>query len=259
MPRPVAPRAPIGRGCRERCPSYSPFFAALAACAGASSPPATRRRPTRTRDGRGRPGACAPRRPRRSPRRGARHHRRSANVPWASDRVTADERGLADKSPFRHRRPMIEVTGRRRRDAQREAVAGGGSRRRAARGQRERRLQVKTEARDSNTQKLAISFAPACPTARPSRGSQRTPQSTCGPPAAGGPSDVLGLAGPDITLGTDAMRAQWGVPGAGDRDRRRRHDELGARLRPRNVGPPGSRVANEQRSSPVDPARRAAR
>ena len=69
---------------------------------------------------------------------------------------------------------------------------------------------IKTEARDGTTQPMPVSFATSVADCARSRGSPRTPPSTCGRQEAGTAKRVgEGLAGPDMTLGTEAMRRQW--------------------------------------------------
>lgn len=76
-------------------------------------------------------------------------------------------------------------------------------------------VEVKTEARDSTTQKLPISFAPSLPDCAVVAWIAKDAAIDIWPAGGGRAKRIVrGLAGPDVTLGTDAIRAQWAGCGA---------------------------------------------
>jgi hypothetical protein len=139
-----------------------------------------------------------------------------STVSVGSDRVPADEPGLADKvAVFVRGRPTIEghtVDVVAMRNAKPSHVAAVLS---ALRSVGASALQVKTEARDSTTQRLAISFAPSLPDCTVVAWIAKDAAIDVWPAGGGRAKRIVrGLAGPDVTLGTDAIRAQWGGCGA---------------------------------------------
>jgi hypothetical protein len=139
-----------------------------------------------------------------------------STVSVGSDRVAADEPGLADKvAVFVRGRPTIEghvvdvVAMRNAKPSQVAAVLA------AVHSANASGVQVKTEARDSTTQKLAISFAPSLPDCTVVAWIAKDAAIDVWPAGGGRAKRIVrGLAGPDVTLGTDAIRAQWGGCGA---------------------------------------------
>jgi hypothetical protein len=74
---------------------------------------------------------------------------------------------------------------------------------------------VKTAARDDTTQSLPISFAPTVPDCTAVMWIAKDGLIDVWPAGGGTPKRVArGLAGPDVTLGTDAVRAVWAGCGA---------------------------------------------
>ena len=139
-----------------------------------------------------------------------------ANVSVGGDRVATGEPGLADKvGVFVRGRPMIDghtvdvVAMRNARPSDVAAILS------ALRSANASGVDVKTEARDSTTQKLPISFAPSLPDCAVVAWIAKDAAIDIWPAGGGRAKRIVrGLAGPDITLGTDAIRAQWAGCGA---------------------------------------------
>jgi hypothetical protein len=131
-------------------------------------------------------------------------------VAIGNDQVPAGHPGLADKvDVFLHGRPLLEgqsVAVVAMRNAKPSSVAAV-----AAALERERATSavVKTEARDGSTQKLTLSFARTLHDCAAVAWIARDAAIEVWPAGGGTPKRIgRGLAGPDITLGTDAMRTQ---------------------------------------------------
>ncbi len=139
-----------------------------------------------------------------------------ATVSVGGDRVATGEPGLADKvGVFVRGRPMIEghtVDVVAMRNAKPSQVAAVLSALRAANASG---AEVKTEARDSTTQKLPITFAPTLPDCAVVAWIAKDAAIDIWPAGGGRAKRIIrGLAGPDVTLGTDAIRTQWAGCGA---------------------------------------------
>ena len=133
-----------------------------------------------------------------------------SNVDVGLDRVATGEPALADSvGALLNGKPAIEgravdvVAMRNARPSQVGAVVA------ALRASKATSVVVKTEARDQTTQKLPLSFAPALPDCAVVAWIAKDSVIDVWR-AGGGPARRVarGLAGPDMTLGTDAVRAQ---------------------------------------------------
>jgi hypothetical protein len=132
----------------------------------------------------------------------------SSHVAIGSNQVVAGELGLADKvGVFLSGRPGIEgqtVSVVAMRNAKPSSVAAVVS---ALERARATGASVKTEARDSTTQALTLSFARSIPDCATVAWIAHDAAIDVWPAGGGTPKRVLhGLAGPDITLGTDTAR-----------------------------------------------------
>jgi hypothetical protein len=132
----------------------------------------------------------------------------ASHVAIGSDQVPTGQPGLADKvGVFLHGRPLVEgqsvavVAMRNAKPSSVAAVATALERERAA------SASVRTEARDGSTQKLTLSFAKTLRDCAAVAWIAKDAAIEVWPAGGGTPKRILhGLAGPDITLGTDAMR-----------------------------------------------------
>lgn len=130
-------------------------------------------------------------------------------VSIGNDRVATGEPGLSDRiSVFLTGRPMIEgrtvdfVAMRNAKPSQVAAVVAALRRAKAA------GAAVKTEARDTSTQRLPLSFAAPVQPCTTVAWIARDAAIDVWPISGGRAKKVFkGLAGPDMTLGTDAVRA----------------------------------------------------
>jgi hypothetical protein len=132
-------------------------------------------------------------------------------VSVGNDRVATGEPGLAEKiGVFVRGRPMIEgstVDLVAMRDAKPSQVMAAVT---ALRDANAIGVNVKTEARDSTTQKLALSFASSVPDCTVVAWIAKDAAIDTWPAGGGRAKRIVrGLAGPDVTLGTDAVREQW--------------------------------------------------
>jgi hypothetical protein len=134
----------------------------------------------------------------------------NANVAVGSDRVPTGEQGLADKvAVFVTGRPAIAgqvvdiVAMRNARPSQTAAVVSA-LRRASARG-----VNVKTEGRDGTTQTLSLSFATSVPDCATVAWIAKDAAIDVWPVGGGTAKRVVkGMAGPDMTLGTEAVHKQ---------------------------------------------------
>jgi hypothetical protein len=132
----------------------------------------------------------------------------SSHVAIGSNQVAAGELGLTDKvGVFLSGRPLIEgqtvsvVAMRNAKSSSVAAVVAALERARAT------GASVKTEARDSTTQALSLSFTKSIPDCATVAWIGHDAAIDVWPAGGGTPKRVLhGLAGPDITLGTDTAR-----------------------------------------------------
>ncbi len=139
-----------------------------------------------------------------------------SNVSVGGDRVGTGEAALADKiAVFLRGRPMIEahavdvVAMRNAKPSQVAAVLA------ALRSANASGAEVKTEARDSTTQTLPLSFATSVPDCTVVAWIAKDAAIDIWPAGGGRAKRIVrGLAGPDVTLGTDAIRTQWAGCGA---------------------------------------------
>ena len=134
----------------------------------------------------------------------------SSNVSVGSDRVSASEQGLTDKvSVFVSGRPAIagaSIDIVAMRNAKPSGVAAVvAALRRAKAGS----VSVKTEARDGTTQKLALSFPAGVPDCATVAWIAKDAAVDVWPAGGGTAKRIAkGMAGPDMTLGTEAVRRQ---------------------------------------------------
>jgi hypothetical protein len=134
-----------------------------------------------------------------------------SSVAIGNDRVAAGELGLADKiTVFVTGRPMIEgqtvsvVAMRNAKPSQVTATLTALRRAKAA------GAVVKSDARDGTTQKLPIAFTSSVPDCSTGAWIAKDASIEVWPAGGGAAHRVLkGLAGPDMTLGLDAMRKEW--------------------------------------------------
>lgn len=139
-----------------------------------------------------------------------------STVSIGGDKVATGEPALADKvGVFVRGRPMIEghtvdvVAMRNAKPSQVAAVLA------ALRAANATGVEVKTEARDNTTQKLPISFVPTLPDCAVVVWIAKDAAIDVWSAGGGRAKRIIrGLAGPDVTLGTDAVRAQWAGCGA---------------------------------------------
>jgi hypothetical protein len=132
----------------------------------------------------------------------------ASHVAVGNDQVPTGQPGLADRvGVFLHGRPLVEgqsvavVAMRNAKPSSVAAVATALERERAA------SAVVKTEARDGTTQKLTLSFAKTLRDCAAVAWIGKDAAIETWPAGGGTPKRIgRGLAGPDITLGTDAMR-----------------------------------------------------
>jgi hypothetical protein len=132
----------------------------------------------------------------------------ATHVAIGNDQIPAGQPGLADKiGVFLHGRPLVEgqavavVAMRNAKPSSVAAVATALERERAA------SAAVKTEARDGTTQKLTLSFPRTIRDCAGVAWIGKDAAIEVWPAGGGTPKRIgRGLAGPDITLGTDAMR-----------------------------------------------------
>jgi hypothetical protein len=134
-----------------------------------------------------------------------------SSIAIGSDRVSTVEPGLADKvAVFLVGRPMIEgrtvdvVAMRNVKPSYVTAVIA------ALRKGKASAAAVKSEARDGSTQRLPLSFTTSLPDCATVAWIAKDAAIDVWP-AGGGTAKriVKGLAGPDMTLGTEAVRKQW--------------------------------------------------
>jgi hypothetical protein len=139
-------------------------------------------------------------------------------VSVGTDRVASGEPGLADKvAVFLSGRPMIAastvafVAMRSAKPSQVAAVVS------ALRKAKASGAVVKSEARDGTTQKVPLSFATSVADCATVAWIAKDAAIDVWP-ARGGTAKriVKGLAGPDMTLGSEAMRTQWSGCGASE-------------------------------------------
>jgi hypothetical protein len=134
----------------------------------------------------------------------------ATHVAIGNNQVAAGELGLTDKvAVFLNGRPLIEgqtvslVAMRNAKPSSVAAVVAALERARAT------GATVKTEARDSTTQSLALSLTKSIPDCATVAFIGRDAAIEVWPAGGGTPKRIVhGLAGPDITLGTDAARTQ---------------------------------------------------
>jgi hypothetical protein len=139
-------------------------------------------------------------------------------VSVGSDRLASGEPGLADKLVvFLSGRPMIAgatvsfVAMRNAKPSHVFAVAL------ALRKAKATGAVVKSEARDGTTQKVPLSFAASVADCTTTAWIAKDAAIDVWPAGGGTAKRILkGLAGPDITLGTEAMRKQWSACGASE-------------------------------------------
>lgn len=135
----------------------------------------------------------------------------AANVAVGSDRVATGEPGLADKvGVFLGGRPMIAgnvvsfVAMRNAKPSHVFAVVT------ALRKAKATGAVVKSEARDGTTQKMPLSFTTSVGDCTTVAWIAKDAAIDVWPAGGGTAKRVIkGLAGPDMTLGTEAMRKQW--------------------------------------------------
>jgi hypothetical protein len=134
-----------------------------------------------------------------------------AGVAVGNDRVPAGELGLVDKiAVFVSGRPMIEgqtvnvVAMRNAKPAEVTATLAALRRAKAA------GAVVKSDARDGTTQKLPVAFTSSVPDCATVAWIAKDASIEVWPAGGGAAHRVIkGLAGPDMTLGLEAMRKQW--------------------------------------------------
>jgi hypothetical protein len=134
-----------------------------------------------------------------------------ANVSVGNDHVATGEPGLADKvGVFVNGRPMITgntVSFVAMRNAKPSAVAAVVA---ALRKAKATGAVVKSEARDGTTQKVPLSFTTSVADCATVAWIAKDAAIDVWPAGGGTAKRVIkGLAGPDMTLGTEAMRKQW--------------------------------------------------
>jgi hypothetical protein len=135
----------------------------------------------------------------------------ASTVSFGSDRVPAGEPGLADKvAVFARGAPMIAgntvsvVAMRNAKPSQVAAVIA------ALRKAKATGAIVKSEARDGTTQKVPLSFTSSVGDCTTVAWIAKDAAIDVWPAGGGTAKRVIkGLAGPDMTLGTEAMRKQW--------------------------------------------------
>jgi hypothetical protein len=133
----------------------------------------------------------------------------ATHVAVGNDQIPAGQPGLADKiGVFLHGRPLVEgqaVAVVAMRNAKPSSVAAVTT---ALERERATSAVVSTEARDGTTQKLKLSFARTLRDCAAVAWIGHDASIETWPAGGGTPKRIgHGLAGPDITLGTDAMRA----------------------------------------------------
>jgi hypothetical protein len=141
-----------------------------------------------------------------------------ASVAVGSDRVASGELGLADKvAVFLKGRPMIEgntvnvVAMRNAKPSQVAAVIAALHKAKAS------GATVKTDARDGTTQPMPVSFTASVADCATAAWIGKDAAIEVWPAGGGTAKRVTkGLAGPDMTLGTEAMRKQWSTCGASE-------------------------------------------
>jgi hypothetical protein len=139
-----------------------------------------------------------------------------ANVSIGTDRVPVGEQGLADKiAVFLTGRPAIAgqvvdiVAMRNAKPSQVAAVVS------ALRHANATRVNVKTEARDGTTQKLELSFVASVPDCATVAWIAKDVAIDVWPAGGGTAKRIIkGMAGPDMTLGTEAVHKQASGCGA---------------------------------------------
>jgi hypothetical protein len=139
-----------------------------------------------------------------------------STVSVGGDHVPTGETALADKiAVFLKGRPMIEahaVDVVAMRDAKPSQVAAVLA---ALRSANATGVRMKTEARDSTTQTLPLSFATSVPDCTVVAWIAKDAAIDVWPAGGGRAKRIVrGLAGPDVTLGTEAIRTQWAGCGA---------------------------------------------
>jgi hypothetical protein len=135
----------------------------------------------------------------------------ASNVSVGTDRVATGELGLADKlAVFLTGRSMIEgatvsfVAMRSAKPSHVGAVVA------ALRKAKASGAVVKSDARDGSTQSVPLSFKTALTDCTTVAWIAKDGSIDVWPAGGGRPKGVIkGLAGPDMTLGTEAMRKQW--------------------------------------------------
>lgn len=135
----------------------------------------------------------------------------AANVAVGNDRVATGEPALADKiAVFASGRPMIAgntVSFVAMRNAKPSHVAAVVA---ALRKSKATGAVVKSEARDGTTQKVPISFTTSVGDCTTVAWIAKDAAIDVWPAGGGTAKRIIkGLAGPDMTLGTEAMRKQW--------------------------------------------------
>jgi hypothetical protein len=142
----------------------------------------------------------------------------ATNVSVGTNRLATGELGLADKlAVFLTGRPMIEgnavsfVAMRNARPSQVFAVVTALRKAKAA------SAVVGTEARDGSTQRVSLTFAKSVSDCTTVAWIAKDAAIDVWPAGGGTAKRVIkGLAGPDMTLGTEAMRKQWAGCGASE-------------------------------------------
>jgi hypothetical protein len=135
-----------------------------------------------------------------------------STISIGADKVATGEPALGDRiSALLAGKPAIEghvvdmVAMRNAKPSQVAAVVA------ALRGARASSVNVKTEARDQTTQKLPVSFPSSLADCAVVAWIAKDAVIAVWPAGGGATKRVArGLAGPDMTLGIDAVRAQWG-------------------------------------------------
>jgi hypothetical protein len=142
----------------------------------------------------------------------------ATNVSIGTNRMGAGEPGLADKvAVFLTGRPMVEgaavsfVAMRNARPSQVAAIVAALRKAKAA------SAVVGTEARDGTTQRVPLSFRSSLADCTTVAWIAKDAAIDVWPAGGGTAKRVIkGLAGPDMTLGTEAMRKQWTGCGASE-------------------------------------------
>ncbi|HEY3821964.1 MAG TPA: hypothetical protein VGL81_32580 [Polyangiaceae bacterium] len=142
----------------------------------------------------------------------------ATSVSVGTNRLATGELGLADKlAVFLTGRPMVEgnavgfVAMRNAKPSQVASVVA------ALRKAKASSAVVGTEARDGTTQRVPLSFTTAVPDCTTVAWIAKDAAIDVWPAGGGTAKRIIkGLAGPDMTLGTEAMRKQWTGCGASE-------------------------------------------